>query len=71
MSGHHDILSPSSIIIAISTFIGTLSGLEASALVISLIITVSVGVSAIRRNYAQTEYFKSANRKINTREGID
>lgn len=63
-------LSAPSIVIAVTTFIGTLSGLEASALVISVVITVAVGVSAVRRNLAQTEYFQSANRKINTRSSM-
>lgn len=70
MTNNTDIQSPFSVLISLATLIGSLSALEATSIVIATIFTVAVGVSAIRRNNAQREYFESANRKNQTRQGI-
>ncbi len=69
MSSSVDMKTASSIIVSISTFIGSLSGLEASTLVIGLIFTVLVGITAIRKNLAETELANIKLRQYEHRKG--
>lgn len=62
MIGNPSNLSLPSILISVLTFIGSLSGLEAIVLIGSFVLSVFVGVSAIRRNKAQTNYYEKAMR---------
>gem|GEM_PF-2723013 len=61
-------LNATSMILSIGSFIGTLSGLEASMLLLSGVITLAVGVSAIRMNNARTNYYQRGLRKENEEE---
>lgn len=59
---NHSNLSAPSILVSILTFIGSLSVLEAAGVVVGIVFTIAVGVSAIRRNNAQRSYYEKAMR---------
>lgn len=60
-----------SIVSAVGLFIGSLSGLEATGLVVGIIVTLAVGITAIRKNVAETRLAHVKLRSLEYRKGAD
>lgn len=56
-------LNFSAIMMSIGSFVGSLSGLDVFISFGSFILAIFIGVSAIRRNKAQTNYYQTLTRK--------